>query len=264
MTRVIYAELRRLLRRRPLTGIAAGVVVFALVAASSVFATADQTAPGPQSRRGGVALTELAAAGGGTEAFAVGSSFAGFLVFVTVIAVVATEFSTGMFRTLALRQPGRLRLMAGKLAGLLLVIAAVTAGAEVVTFGVSWLVAPSQGISTDAWLTTESLAAAGVDYITALAGFAGWLVFGATLGVVFRSAPLALGVGFAWAGPFENIVVESWSTGYRWFPGQVLGSLIRGGTVELGFGRAALTAAVYVAIAATAMLTLISRKDVTA
>ncbi|HEY5421910.1 MAG TPA: hypothetical protein VIK05_00480, partial [Ilumatobacteraceae bacterium] len=81
---------------------------------------------------------------------------------------------------------------------------------------------------------------------------------------IFRSAPLALGVGFAWAGPFENIVVDSWNTGYRVFPGQVLGSLIRGGTIELGFARALVTAAVYTGVAATATLLLISRRDVTA
>jgi hypothetical protein len=89
-------------------------------------------------------------------------------------------------------------------------------------------------------------------------------VFGTTLAVVFRSAPLALGVGFAWAGPFENIVVDSWDTGFKVFPGQVLGSMIRGGTVELGMGRAVATAAVYVTIAAAASLLLVSRRDVTA
>ena len=44
----------------------------------------------------------------------------------------------------------------------------------------------------------------------------------------------------------------------------MLGSLIRGGTVELGLGRALLTAAVYAAIAATVTLLLVSRRDVTA
>jgi hypothetical protein len=97
-----------------------------------------------------------------------------------------------------------------------------------------------------------------------LAGVAGWAVFGTTLGVVFRSTPLALAVGFAWAGPFENIVVDSWSTGYRVFPGQVLGSLIRGGTVELGLGRAAATAVLYAGVAAVASLVLVARRDVTA
>ncbi len=88
------------------------------------------------------------------------------------------------------------------------------------------------------------------DYGTVFAGVAGWAVFGTTLAVIFRSAPPALGVGFAWAGPFENIVVDSWQTGYRFFPGQVLASLIRGGTAELGVDRALLTAGLYCAIAA--------------
>jgi hypothetical protein len=82
--------------------------------------------------------------------------------------------------------------------------------------------------------------------------------------VIFRSVPLALGVGFAWAGPVENIVVDSWDTGFRVFPGQVLGSMIRGGTVELGMGRAVATVAIYTAIAAAVSLLLISRRDVTA
>jgi hypothetical protein len=71
-------------------------------------------------------------------------------------------------------------------------------------------------------------------------------------------------VGFAWAGPFENIVVDSWDAGYRLFPGQVLASLIRGGTAELAMGRAVLTGLVYVGGAALVALTLVSRRDVTA
>jgi ABC-2 type transport system permease protein len=93
---------------------------------------------------------------------------------------------------------------------------------------------------------------------------AGWAVFGTTLAVIFRSVPVALGVGFAWAGPFENIVVDSWKTGYEVFPGQVLGSMIRGGTVELGLGRALLTVAIYSAVAAGTALVLLARRDVTA
>lgn len=265
MIRVIHAELKRLVRRRTVLGMAAGAVVFALVAVFSVFTTAgDAGAAAAPSRRGGVSLADLASAGGGTEAFAVAASFAGFLVFVTAIAVFATEFSGGTFRALLLRQPGRLRLLAGKMIGFLVAAAGLVAAAEIATFGMSMLVAPTQDVATSAWLSLEGLTDAGRDYGTVLAGVAGWSVFGATLAAIFRSAPLALGVGFAWAGPLENIVVESWTTGFRWFPGQVLGSLIRGGTVELGFGRAAVTAAVYAAIAATVTMVLVTRKDVTA
>ena len=81
--------------------------------------------------------------------------------------------------------------------------------------------------------------------------------------MIFRSAPLALGVGFAWAGPFENITVDSWDTGYRVLPGQVLGSLIQGGSAELAVGRAAVTAGLYALVAGVIALTLVSRRDVT-
>lgn len=56
---------------------------------------------------------------------------------------------------------------------------------------------------------------------------------------------------------------HTWASSLRFFPGQVLALLIRGGTVELGLGRAFLTAATYTAIAAAATLLIISRRDVT-
>lgn len=262
MTTIIHAELIRLLRRRTLVVAAAGSVLFSVIATFTVFSSAQDS--GPRSRRGGTSLAALTDAGGGTEAFAVGASFVGFLVFVTFIALIANEFSGGTFRALLLREPHRLRLIVGKLTGALLVAAAAVGLAEVSTLAMSMLVAPAQDVATANWVSFASLGAAARDYATVFAGVAGWAIFGTTLAVIFRSAPLALGVGFAWAGPFENITVDSWDAGYRYFPGQVLGSLIQGGSVELGIGRAALTALVYTGVAAIATLLLVSRRDVTA
>ena len=192
-----------------------------------------------------------------------GASFVGFLVFVTFIALIASDFSGGTFRALLLRDPHRLRVIVGKLAGILVVAAALVVVAEAATFMLSLLVAPTQDVSTDAWFSLASLGDALRDYLTVLAGVAGWAIFGTTLAVIFRSAPLALGVGFAWAGPFENIVVDSWSAGFRFFPGQVLASLIRGGTAELAMGRAVTTALVYTGLAGLVAMTIVARRDVT-
>ena len=83
MTRIIRAELQplrapphhhRRARRR---------VAFAVVATLGGVLVAARW-PGPPAARGGTTLAALAGAGGGTEAFAVGASFVGFLVFVTV------------------------------------------------------------------------------------------------------------------------------------------------------------------------------------
>lgn len=262
MKRVVKAELLRLARRRTLIVAAAGSLLFSVVATLTVFSSV--TAVAVPSRRGGATLASLVGAGGGTEAFAVGASFVGFFVFVTFIALLASEFSGGTFRAMLLRNPNRVHVIVGKLVGILIVAASVVGLVEVCTFLLSLVMAPAKDISTANWFSVASVGAAARDYATVMAGVAGWAVFGTMLAVIFRSAPIALGVGFAWAGPFENIVVDSWRAGYRYFPGQVLASLIRGGTVELGIGRAAVTAAVYTGIAAIVALALVSRRDVTA
>jgi ABC-type transport system involved in multi-copper enzyme maturation permease subunit len=265
MTRIIHAELIRLVRRRPVIVMVLGSLLFAAVATLTVFSSAEGagTASGAASRRGGTTLAALAGPGGGTEAFAVGASFVGFFVFVTVIALLAAEFSGGTFRALLLRDPRRIRVIVGKLAGILLVAAAMLALAEAATFVGSLLAAPSRDVPTGAWFSLDGLGSGLRDYVTVLAGVTDWAVFATMLAVIFRSAPLALGVGFAWAGPFENIVVDSWDAGYRLFPGQVLASLIRGGTAELAMGRAVLTTVLYTGVAAAVALVLVSRRDVT-
>jgi ABC-type transport system involved in multi-copper enzyme maturation permease subunit len=260
MTRIIHAELLRMLRRRPLVAMGVFATLFAAVAAITVFAGAPASGT-PVNR--GTTLEALAGSGGGTEAFATAASFAGFFVFVTFIALIATEFSGGTFRALLLRDPHRLRVIVGKLLGLLVVAAGVVALIEVLTFVASLIMAPTQSVSTADWFSLGSLGDAARDFGTVFAGVAGWAVFGTTLAVVFRSVPLALAVGFAWAGPFENIVVDSWDAGYRYFPGQVLASLIRGGTPELAFDRAVVTATIYTAVAGAVGLVLVSRRDVT-
>jgi ABC-2 type transport system permease protein len=263
MTRIIKAELIRLARPRTMLIAAGAALVFSAIASVSVFASAkDVLVPSPGGQ--GTTLAELAGHGGGTEAFAVGSSFAGFLVFVTFIALMASEFSGGTFRALLLRDPHRLRVIVGKLVGILLVAAGVVALAEVATFALSLLVAPTKDIDTGTWFSLAGLGDALRNYATVMAGVAGWAIFGTTLAVIFRSAPIALAVGFAWAGPFENIVSDSWTLGNRIFPGRVLASLIQGGTLQLGFSRAVLTAVIYTGVAAATALALVSRRDVTA
>ncbi len=261
MIHIIHAELLRLVRRRTIIATAAASVLYATVATIAVYAAA--TDDGPVAARGGTSIARLADAGGGTEAFAVGVSFVGFFVFVTFIGLVATEFSGGTFRALLLREPHRLRMITGKLAGALIVGAAALALTELLSFVISLAVAPSKDIDTSAWFSLAGLGHGLGDYATALAGVTGWAIFGTTLAVIFRSAPLALAVGFAWAGPLENILVDSWSTGYRLFPGQVLGAVIQGGTPEISLSRALVTGVVYVGVAAVTTMTLLTRRDVT-
>jgi ABC-2 type transport system permease protein len=261
MNTVIRAQLIRLLRRRTVIITLVGTVVFAAIAAATVIGSAKAGGPGLAGRP--VTLGSLAGHGGGTQAFATAASFVGFFVFVTFIALRASEMSGGTFRALLLRDPRRLRLVVGQLVGILLVAAIVVGIAEVLTFAVSLPMAAARHVPTSHWFSAAGVGAAAKDYATVLAGVAGWAVLGTTLAVVFGSAPLALGVGFVWAGPFEHLMANAWAAGNRWFPGLVLQSLIAGGTNELSLGRAVVTALVYTALAGSVALFLTARRDVT-
>jgi ABC-2 type transport system permease protein len=251
MIAALRAELVKLRRRRVLFVTAATTLVFSIGSAAIVLASVARTA-NPDGR--GVTLASLADAGGGTEVFTTAVSFAGTFLFVVFVGAVAVEFSRGTFRTMLLHEPRRLRLLAGKMAGLLLFAAVVLAAAEALTWLAARLLAPSQDVATGEWTSAAALG-------DALTGYA---LLGMTVAVLVRSVPIALAIGIAWAGPFEHLLQDAWSPADRVFPGLLLEDYVAGGTTEVSASRALLTLTVYLAIAAAISATTFVRRDITA
>jgi ABC-type transport system involved in multi-copper enzyme maturation permease subunit len=168
--------------------------------------------------------------------------------------VFRNRADNGGMRNLLVRQPRRVRLLAGKL----------LAVAGLVTIAVLVSVAAGRGLDTGAWTTAtglQALASGAGDLVLATLG---WGLLGAALGIVLRSPAPAVGVGVAYALPLEAILTAAWSQGARWLPGQLLGALATGGTADVTYARAAVLLAVYLAIALAAAATLFARRDVTA
>jgi ABC-2 type transport system permease protein len=261
MIRSFKAELLKLRRRRVAVVATAGALAFAVIASTAVFLSATETG-GPRER--GATIESLSGAGGATEAFAIGVSFSGLVVLVLFIANFAGEFSQGTIRSLLMRQPGRLGLLAGKMAALLAFVAGVLALAELLTVAASATIAPGQDVATGSWFGIDGLGEAASDYATALVGVAAWALLGMAIAVFVRSIPVALGIGIVWAGPFEHIIQDSWTSADRWFPGLLLESLAAGGTDDVALGRALALVAVYVAVVVSAAAVVFVRRDVTA
>jgi ABC-2 type transport system permease protein len=261
MIRSFKAELLKLRRRRVALVVAVGALAFAAIASTAVFLSATQTG-GPRER--GATIESLSQAGGATEAFATAVSFTGLVALVLFIANFAGEFSQGTFRTLLMRQPRRLALLAGKMAALLVFVAGVLALAEIFTVATSAVIAPSQDVAMSSWFGLDGLGEAASDYGTALLGVTAWALIGMAIAVFVRSIPVALGIGIVWAGPFEHILQDSWVSADRWFPGLLLESLAVGGTDDVAFGRALALVLVYVAVAVSAAAVVFARRDVTA
>lgn len=263
MTAMFNAELLKLRRRRVAVGAGLLTIAFAAIASVAVFLSATEAgAPGAPQR--GATVESLSQAGGATEAFALGASFTGILVLVLFIANVAGEFSQGTFRTLLMRQPRRVALLAGKMAALLAFVAVVLLVAEVLTVAASAAIAPSQDVSTSAWFTLDGLGEAAGDYATAFAGVSARACLGMALAIFVRSIPVALAIGIVWSGPFEHLLEDAWATASQWFPGLLLESLAAGGTDEVSLARALVLVGLYVAAAVIAAGLVFARRDVTA
>jgi ABC-type transport system involved in multi-copper enzyme maturation permease subunit len=262
MIRTFNAELLKLRRRRLAVAVIVSALAFAAIASTTVFLSATD-AGGAGSARGAT-VDSLGRAGGATEAFSIAASFVGILVLVLFIANVAGEFSQGTFRTLLMRQPRRVGLLAGKMIALLAFAAVVLALAEVMTVAASTAIAGTQDISTASWFGTDGLGHATGDYATALLGVAAWASLGMALAVFVRSIPVALGIGIVWSGPFEHLMQDAWSAANQWFPGLLLEALAAGGTAAVSFTRALALIALYVAAAAGAAAIVFARRDLTA
>ena len=263
MIRSYRAELVKMLRRKVILITSAVVAVFGVGGAAIVLASAKPAAQMPRDGRG-FSLEQLSAAGGGTEVFRTAVAFAGTFLFVVFVGMVAAEFSRGTIRTMLLRQPQRVRLLAGKLAALLTFAAVALVATEIITWVTALALAPGKGVSTDAWTSLDAAGAAATDFGAVLLWITGYAVLGTMVGVLLRSVPVALAVGIAWAGPFEHLVQNAWPSAVKVFPGLLLEAFVGGGTTDITTTRALATVAAYVALAAVLTSIVFTRRDVTA
>ena len=262
MISMFRAELLKLRRRRVAVAVLLSALAFAALSSLVVFLSAP--GPGERVAARGASAAELSQAGGATEAFSIGASFIGILVLVLFIANVAGEFSQGTFRTLLMRHPRRVALLAGKMAALLVFAAGVLALAELLTVVASAVLAPTQDVATSAWFSLDGLGQAAGDYGRALLGMTAWASLGMALATFVRSIPVALGIGIVWSGPLEHLTQDASATATQWFPGLLLEALAAGGTDDVSVGRALLLVGLYVAVAVGAAGFVFARRDVTA
>jgi ABC-2 type transport system permease protein len=259
--RVAKAELRRF---RSLSLILASFVLPAFFAAVTTAFSFSNAASGNGSPGGpggrAVTVAMLSERTGYLEGIGQSFSFLGLIAVVIACMTVATDYSQGTLRNLLVRQPSRWRLLSGKLLALLAVLTASAFIASASGTFTANLVASGNGVSKSAWGLSAFIPRA-----AALAvGLFGWAAIGTLLATVLRSVPAAIGIGVGWALPVETILGSVWKSGKAWFPGGVFEAFSAHGNATVGFGRAALVGAVYLAIAVVAAVTVFARRDVTA
>jgi hypothetical protein len=221
---------------------------------------------GVTSARGGTLTKAQAATSSGFAKLMIGSGPFGAFVGVVALAVFATavgmEYSNGTLRNLLVRQPDRLRFLAGKL----LALASFITLAAVVAYGVALatalLLAPSHGVSTSAWFTAaglRSLLSAGGDMLLATLA---WGAIGAILAIILRSTAIAIVSGLAYGLVVENLLNAAWSAGKHWLPGQLIDVILQGGTSSVAYGSALLLVGLHLLAALILAGSLFRLRDV--
>jgi ABC-2 type transport system permease protein len=262
MWRSFGSEWLKLRRPAMLLGGVGTIVGFAVLTVTLTFTTASTT-PGDEGPGQGLTLAQLAAADGLVRTVGGAAELIGVVALAVFATSIAGEYAQGTLRNLLVRQPRRVRLLAGKLLALgsFASLAVVLAGVAATLTAL--VVAPSQDIATAAWFTSDGWAALGSGLGNLLLATVGWGLLGAPLALLLRSPAAAVGAGVAYALPFELLVSAAWDSGARWLPGQLLETLAEGGAATVTYGRAALLLAVYGVLAVVAGTTLFTRRDVT-
>jgi ABC-2 type transport system permease protein len=259
MTGAFLSELLKLRRRGLLLG--GGGLLLGFTALFTVLGIENATnQPG---RRGfHVSIAELSKPDGLVHGITRAGTLMGIVMLGIFAAAFGSEYTTGALRNLLVREPRRVRLLAGKYLALLVFGVVVILAASAVSIVLALSLAPSKGIDTSAWTSATGLADTWRAIWHLVVAALGFGTVGAALAIIFRSPVVALAIGVAWLLPAEAILSALWSNGQDWLPGQLLGNLVDGGSSSVSLARTGLTLVVYWAIIAVGTAMLFSRRDV--
>lgn len=244
------------LRRPSMLLTAFGGSVAAALLATTVTITSATDTPAAASGPGPAPSTiaDLAASDGIVQGLANGLTFLGIVAVSLGAVAFASDFQHGTVRTLLVREPNRLRFLAGKaiaLAGLLIAAALVATAAGAAA---ALALAPGAGVDTAAW-SAASVATFAAQAAGAMVGYA---ALGAGLGLLLRSTVAAVSIGIGWTLAVEQLIASAWDGAKDVLPGQLLSALGDGSITAAGATVLALWLAAIAGTAATSFV----RRDV--
>jgi ABC-type transport system involved in multi-copper enzyme maturation permease subunit len=260
MTGAFFSELLKLRRRGLLLG--GGGLLLGFTALFTVLGIENAQKGAGTGRGFRISVAELSKPDGLVHGITRAGTLLGIVMLGIFAAAFGTEYTTGALRNLLVREPRRVRLLAGKYLALLLFGLAIILLACVVSIVLALALAPSKGIDTSAWTSSTGLADTWRAIWHLVIAALGYGTVGAALAIIFRSSVAALAIGVAWLLPAEAILSALWSNGQYWLPGQLLTNLVGGGSSSVSLARTGLTLVIYWAIIVVGTSVLFLRRDV--
>ena len=263
MIRAIRCELARLKNPGYILGGIGLMAALGLMTTTIVFLTAKggsvMAPPGGRA----VSVQVLEAANGMFAALQRTSSMWGIVALAIWAIAVTSDYSSGLIRLLVQAEPSRLRLLGGKVVALTAFTCLATLVTTVLVLVVSPGIASLAGVSTNAW-GNDLVRIVVENYLQLTLSALLWGVVGLFVGMLTRSTGVAIAVGIGYLLVFEMIVGIALDSAAKWLPGSTFSAIASGGSADMAFGTALLTAAAYAVAALEVAATVFRRRDITA
>ncbi len=266
MWNVAFAELRKLRRPSLFFGTMGAVVFFSALFSALLFLLIDS--PQGNSDRGRmVGRPILSLATGGVQGFSRVGGFLGIIALCVFAAQTAQEYTYGTLRNLLVRQPGRLRILLGKLIAMKIFALVMIVLSAVVSISTSVILAPGAKVPTDLWFNADGRHAIFTTFINVIISVIGFGIIGMVLGLLLRSPISAISLGVLWLLIVENLLIAVKSSLQNWLPGAQLSAIATGAesarnVAGVTYTHALVVGGIYVAIGAAVASFLFVRRDV--
>jgi ABC-type transport system involved in multi-copper enzyme maturation permease subunit len=261
MLNVVKAELRKLRRPTLFFGTMGAALFFTGLITSFIYLMIDSP-QGNGDRGRSISREALALASGSVNGFASVGGFLGIIALCVFAAQTAQEYTYGTLRNLLIRQPGRMKILVGKLVSMMLFAIAMIAIAAVVSITISYILAPGAEVNTDLWFTSDGFEAIFTTFMNVTISVVAFGIVGMILGLLLRSPISAISLAVLWLLIVENLLIAVRNSLQNWLPGAQLSAIATGGAVDLTYKHALTVGGLYVAVGAIVASVLFVRRDV--
>lgn len=261
MIRVIRAEWRKLRRPTLFFGTVGASLFFTGLTTTLLYLMIDSD-QGNSDRGRRVSREVLNLAGGSVHGFASVGGLLGIIALCVFAAQTAQEYTYGTLRNLLVRQPGRIRILIGKLLAMKIFALILVAIAAVVSISISYFLSDRAKVSTSLWFTAEGFHAIAQTLLNVTISVIYYGIIGMILGLLLRSPISAISIGVLWTLIIENLLGAVKPVFLKWMPGNQFTTIAQGGSPTISYSHALTVGSIYVVLGAIVAAVLFTRRDV--
>jgi len=261
MIRIVLAEWRKLRRPTLFLGTIGAALFFTGLTSTFLYLMIDSER-GNSDRGRQVSRAVLELSGGSVYAFASVGGLLGIIALCVFAAQTAQEYTYGTLRNLLVRQPGRVRILFGKLIAMKIFALLMIAISAVVSIGISYFLSDRAKVSTNLWFTADGYHEIGKTLLNVTISVIFYGITGMILGLLLRSPISAISIGVLWILIIENLLGAVKPVFLKWMPGNQFTTIAQGGSQDLSYMHALTLGTSYVVVGAIVATVLFSRRDV--